>query len=593
MNKLKIRSHLSSAAVIALLWVAPYMGLPVHLQSLLYILFFWITLATSWNILSGYSGYFSFGHGTFFGLGVYGMATLTTNFEWPTVVSALVSGLLSSGLALLVGGIVFRAKKIRGEAFALITLATGFVLSTIIVNSSIDGGAGVYLMSVPLPQWGPDPASTFYYSGLILAISAVLVGRWIFFSPFGLGLLAIHDDEDAAQVNGVHSFKLKMVAFAVSSFFAGVIGAVHAMYVSYVTVGEIFNITVPLTVVLMSILGGSRHWAGPMIGAVLITILMNSFSAGNSALAAKVLIGAVLAISVLMMPKGILGTWQHRLHKLRLRSAFGVDPQDTPETIRLEDRVTSVINLNSALKSQDRQAVLEVQGLSKNFSGLQALEDVSLELHTGEILGLLGPNGSGKSTFINVVTGHYKPSAGLIRLNGQDCTGWPAHKIRRIGMSRTYQIPRPFAGLTVLQNVVLSAQYSGDGLSVEQANTEAWQWIAFTGLESKANHFPDEINLHQRKFLELARALAARPRVLLLDEVLSGLTPSEIASAVETIRKIRERGTSIIFVEHVMSAVMALSDRLVVLNHGRLIAEGLPKDVMSRSEIIEAYLGQD
>ena len=243
--------------------------------------------------------------------------------------------------------------------------------------------------------------------------------------------------------------------------------------------------------------------------------------------------------------------------------------------------------------SMNRQKVLQVRGLSKQFAGIRALNQVDLDLYQGEILGLLGPNGSGKSTFINVVTGHYKPTEGTVLLQGQSCAGWPAHRIRRQGLSRTYQIPRPFHGLTVLQNVILAAHYGGTRLSDAQAKQEALEWMRFTGLHDKGDYFPDELNLHQRKFLELARALAARPQVLLLDEVLSGLTPFEIIAAVQTIRRIRDRGTSIVFVEHVMSAVLALSDRLVVLNQGEVIAEGSPEDVMSREEVVRAYLGDE
>jgi branched-chain amino acid transport system permease protein len=241
--------------------------------------------------------------------------------------------------------------------------------------------------------------------------------------------------------------------------------------------------------------------------------------------------------------------------------------------------------------SQSSTVVLELNGLCKYFAGIKALDGVNLTLHKGEILGLLGPNGSGKSTLINVVTGHLTPTAGSIKLLGQECAGLPAHLIRRIGVSRTYQIPRPFKGLTVLQNVLLSAQFGAHSISGQQAHQLALEWIEFTGLSSKKDDYPDELNLHQRKFLELARALAAQPAVIMLDEVLSGLTPSEIDTAVQTIRLIRSQGTSIVFVEHVMSAVMALSDRLVVLDQGRVIASGAPKDVMSQDVVVKAYLG--
>ena len=585
----KMQKILAVLVLLALLFAAPYIGLPVHLQSLLYVVFFWMTLATSWNILSGYSGYFSFGHGAFFGVGMYGMATLATKADWPVVPAALGSGVLAALLALAIGALVFNARKIRGESFALITLAVGFVLATLVVNTPLDGGPGVYLMSVSLPQWGPKPASTFYYASLVLTVICLAVARWLFKAKAGLGLLAIHDDEDSAEVNGVPTFRLKMAAFALSSFFAGVMGAIHALYVSYVTVGETFNITVPLTVVLMSVLGGSRHWAGPMVGAVLITLLLNAFTAGDSALVGKIIIGLVLAGAVLIMPRGIVGTLQLRQHKRQMqknRGAAAGHEAAPHETTWVQDRP-----LTPPAEIAEREKVLEVRGLSKHFSGIRALHQVNLDLYRGEILGLLGPNGSGKSTFINVVTGHYRPTEGSVVLTGQSCAGWPAHRIRRQGLSRTYQIPRPFHGLTVLQNVTLAAHYGGADLTEAQALEEAREWMRFTGLEDKSDCYPDEINLHQRKFLELARALAARPQVLLLDEVLSGLTPSEINSAVQTIRRIRDRGTSIVFVEHVMSAVLALSDRLVVLNQGQVIAEGLPEDVMSRQEVVRAYLG--
>ena len=584
------------AGLLVLLAAAPYLGLPVHLQSLLYVLFFWVTLATSWNMLSGYSGYFSFGHGAFFGVGMYGMATLATKLEWPLWASLLGSGVAASCLALGIGAVVFRLRAIRGEAFALITLAVTFVLATLIVNTPIDGGPGVYLMGLEIPTLGPAPASTFYYLGLVLAVISVGVARRLLQSRAGLGLLAIHDDEDVAEVHGVATFGLKMQAFALSSFFAGLMGAVHALYVSYVTVGETFNITVPLTVVLMSVLGGSRHWAGPMLGGILITLLLNAFTEGNSALVGKIIIGAVLFVAVLIMPQGILGSWMARQRRRWLAQVTAADlshdelahDEATPATLT----ATSVLD-RSRTYDPNAPVVLEVRGLGKNFAGIQALKDVNLDVRAGEILGLLGPNGSGKSTFINVVTGHFKPSAGSVKILGQESAGLPAHEIRRRGVSRTYQIPRPFGGLTVLQNVSLSAQYGVQGLDAHEAESSAREWLAFTGLHDKADHLPDELNLHQRKFLELARALAARPKVLLLDEVLSGLTPSEIGTAINTIQRIRDAGTSIVFVEHVMSAVMALSDRLVVLDQGGVIAEGLPQDVMSREVVVRAYLGDE
>jgi branched-chain amino acid transport system permease protein len=204
----------------------------------------------------------------------------------------------------------------------------------------------------------------------------------------------------------------------------------------------------------------------------------------------------------------------------------------------------------------------------------------------------VGPNGSGKSTMINVVSGHYRSDAGQIVFGGRALTGLAAHRIAHAGIARTYQIPRPFAHMSVLENVALPAMFGRETLDRAAAEREARTWLDFTGLAAKADALPEDLNLHQRKFLELARALASRPSLLLLDEVLSGLTPSEIDNAIRTIRAIRDQGATIVFVEHVMRAVMELTDRIVVLNYGRVIAEGQPQDVMRRPEVVTAYLGK-
>jgi branched-chain amino acid transport system permease protein len=237
------------------------------------------------------------------------------------------------------------------------------------------------------------------------------------------------------------------------------------------------------------------------------------------------------------------------------------------------------------------EALLVVENLRKAFRGVQALDGVDLSVRRGEILGLLGPNGSGKSTLINVVSGHYRADAGHIRFDGLDLMQQAAHRVARTGIARTYQIPRPFAHLTVLENAILPAMFGGAPMKLTQATEEARRWLAFTGLAGRENALPAVLNLHQRKFLELARALAARPRLLLLDEVLSGLTPTEIDDAVRLILRIRAQGTTIVLVEHVMRVVVALADRIVVLDQGRVIGEGLPAVVMAQSAVITAYLG--
>ena len=235
--------------------------------------------------------------------------------------------------------------------------------------------------------------------------------------------------------------------------------------------------------------------------------------------------------------------------------------------------------------------ILAVRGVAKAFNGVQALAGVDLEVRRGEILGLVGPIGSGKSTLINVVSGHYAADRGSIRFEGSELVGTPAHRIARAGIARTYQIPRPFPQLSVLQNIALPPMFGQVVMDRAGAEEEAWRWLEFTGLADKAAAFPGELNLHQRKFLELARALASRPRLLFLDEVLSGLTPAEMEGALRLIRAIRDQGATIVFVEHVMRAVMELTDRVAVLTYGKAIAEGVPAEVMRHPDVVSAYLG--
>jgi len=362
---------------------------------------------------------------------------------------------------------------------------------------------------------------------------------------------------------------------------------VHALFISYVTTSEVFSITVPLTVILMSVLGGTRHWAGPAVGATVITLLLYAFTKGDLALAGKATTGAVLIAAILFMPQGIVPRLLHR----RTYAPKAAVPPVAAEPAPAPAQAPAQRPARSSAPAPRGDLLLRTKALAKSFFGVQALAGIDVEIRRGEILGLIGPNGSGKTTFINVVSGHYTASAGDIQFEGREIARLAAHRIAHAGIARTYQIPRPFAHLSVRDNVAAAAMFGGAGLSASSARREADHWLGFTGLAAKADALPDALNLHQRKFLELTRALASRPRLVLLDEVLCGLNPAEIDDAIALIRRIRDDGTTVVFVEHVMRAVLALSDRLVVLNHGQLLAEGPAAQVMRRPDVVAAYLG--
>ena len=551
----------------------PFVGLPAFYESFLYLLLSAIVLATSWNLLSGYSGYFSFGHGAFFGVGVYTTAALAGKLGWNFLWTLPLAALTATVLGVALGAVVFRVRALRGELFALLTLAITFVLATIALNA-VDGGPGI-MVNAEIPKLAPTASGVLYLLMLATAALTLWTAYAMYHSRFGTGLSAIHDDEDVAEVMGVPTYRFKLAAFAISCALAGLAGGIHAIFVSYVTVAETFSIALAVNVVLMSALGGTRHWLGPAVGAVAITVLLYAFTSGQAAVIGRALTGLILIIVIIAMPEGILGQILKRFRRKEapVRSVVeGLAPASTP-------------------RKESGEPLLAVKGVAKAFKGVQALAGVDLEVRRGEILGLVGPNGSGKSTLINVVSGHYAADAGSIRFGGEELIGKPAHRIARAGIARTYQIPRPFPQMTVLQNVALPPMFGQVVMDRRHAEDEAWRWLAFTGLEPKAHRLPSELNLHERKFLELARALASRPRLLFLDEVLSGLTPTEMDGALRLIRAIRDQGATIVFVEHVMRAVMELTERIVVLTYGKTIASGAPQEVMRDPQVVGAYLG--
>ncbi len=560
----------------------PMAGMPAFYDSFLYLVFFWISLATSWAILSGFAGYFSFGHAAFFGAGMYTTANLAAKHDVPLLATIPLAGLVAAALGVGIGAVVFRLKRLRGELFALLTLAVTFIVATVILNTPIDGGSGVFLSNVPVPKIVASQSGSIYVLGFVLCAATMVIAWWVAHSRLGMGLAAIHDDEDVAETKGVPTFRYKLAALALSAGIAGAVGGVHAVYVGFLTVGDTFGIAVPLYVVLMSVLGGARHWLGPAIGAIAIGTSLYAFTGGDMAMIGRAIVAFVLIVAILVLPDGVVPAVQAWLK--RRRGAISTAPvvvAAVPPVPRM------------AAPDENAPVALTIRDVAKSFGGLQALRGVTLDVRKGEILGLVGPNGSGKTTLINMITGHFPLTSGTIALGDAAIGALPAHRIARLGVARTYQIPRPFAHLSALDNVALSAVFGGAATSIAAARADAGCWLSFAGLGGKAAALPAELNLHERKFLEFARALAAKPKLLLLDEVLSGLNPSEIDRAIELIRGIRAEGTTIVFVEHLMRAVVELSDRVAVLNEGTLLALGAPREIMRDPRVVSVYLGKD
>jgi branched-chain amino acid transport system permease protein len=616
-----------TVAIFLLPWIRGVTGFPVSYLVLLTAVLFWTAQATSWNILSGYSGYFSFGQGAFYGIGVYTMAVLTGRQGQSWWIGMLLGGGLALVLALFIGTIAFRLRSLRGEIFALLTLAIPFILSAIArVTDAIDGGQGIILPVPAYPELlGPFQQFIFLLSGAV-AVLALVAAYVMQRTRYGWALFAIHDAEDVAEGLGVPTFRHKMIAIGVNGLLAGLSGAVNALQVGFVSPEGTFNLRVPLFVIVMSVLGGRLFWAGPMVGAVYIVTLQNRLADGFEGWS-LIILGTVLVLLVLFAPEGLMARFVRRpwtvagllvgvMAALGLYGRWG-DPVTwlaaglgaaavvafLPGAKRPRTRASEASGRVGAIPADVERDVLplpgvgrrlvEVTSVTKHFGGVRALRGVSMAVSEGEIVGLVGPNGSGKTTLVNLMAGTLAPTSGSISIDGVDVAGMSPHEIAHQGIARTYQIPKPFHSLTVRDNDVIAIMFGRDRRGLDASRSAAGEALALVGLTDLGDARPGEINLHERQLLEMARAMATKPAVLLLDEALAGLNPVEIDNAVAVVRRIHRSGVSIVLVEHLLRVVNQLATRMVVLDQGVQLAEGDPKVVMRDPAVVAAYLGSE
>jgi branched-chain amino acid transport system permease protein len=628
-------------ALASLPWLRQAFDLPIFFLSFGTIVLSWAALATSWNILSGYSGYFSFGQGGFYGVGVYTTAVLTGRHAWDFLPTVPLAGAVAAVLGLLVGLVAFRLRSLRGEVFALLTLAVPFIVAPIArLSPSIDGGQGI---TVPVPDI-PEPLSSFqdlsYLLCLGIAAIAVVVAYLAQRTRLGWALFAIRDAEGVAEGLGVPTFRSKMVAIAITAFIAGLAGGVAAIQVGYVTVEGTFNLQVPLFVIVMSVLGGRLHWLGPAVGALVIVALRDRLTTSGFEGYSLIVLGAILVVFVVIAPEGLVPRMRRRLVPVLI--AFTVVfaglwltglREDPIDWLVLALLAAAVVAFLPGIRRRGTEAALEPVGpevaadaaafpepiltpmpptsaapagaalavaepiivatnVTKQFGGVRALNGVSLTVREGELIGLVGPNGSGKTTLVNLLSGLFRPTSGTISVDGVNIGRLSPHDIAHVGVARTYQIPRPFASMTVRDNVAMAIMFGRSPSGLAAARNGAEEHLALVGLEDLADALPGEVNLHERQLLEMARALATRPRVLLLDEALAGLNPAEVDNAVRVVRRIHASGIAIVLVEHLLRVVNQLATRIVVLDQGRTLAEGDPAEVMADPAVIRAYLGR-
>jgi ABC-type branched-subunit amino acid transport system ATPase component len=411
-----------------------------------------------------------------------------------------------------------------------------------------------------------------------MLVAVVLVTRLIERSRFGMALLAIKQNEAAAEAAGIDTLFWKLAAISVSGAIASLVGAFYAVVLLVVTPASVFGMLVSAQALTVALFGGVGTVWGPVIGSAILIPLAEVLHAELGHIIPGiqgVVYGLAIVILILVAPEGIF--W-------KVRDWWGLGRRTTATTFDGE-------TLQKTTARPPRgDVILEVRGLSKSFGGLRAVDNVSFAVRQGDILGIIGPNGAGKTTVFNLLNGFLEPDAGEILLDGRNVVGWKPHRLCRAGVARTFQIMRPFARMSIAENVVLGAYVRARGDA--QARRLAAHAIARVGLTALADRLAGELATQHLRLMELARALAGSPRILLLDETLAGLGHNEADEMIAVVRRLAGDGITIVIIEHTMQAMVRLVDHFVVLDHGAVLAGGPPEAVTRDPRVIEAYLGK-
>ncbi|MDG4665594.1 branched-chain amino acid ABC transporter ATP-binding protein/permease [Mycobacterium sp. 236(2023)] len=547
--------------------------------------------ASGLNIITGFTGYLSLSQGAFIGIGAYVGAILATRFpDTQPLVWVPVAGVVAALIAMLLGLVTYRS---RGPAFVIITVAFLFLIQFVAIEwvSVTNGTSG---LTLPLPDWPEAWGNWPFHLALVALLGlSLLMTWWIRRTKFGMGLIAIREDEGKAGTIGVNAPVYKLLAFGASALFVGMAGSVYGYYLSFVDPIGMFSIITSALIVLAVILGGRGTLFGPVLGAFIIqpvNIYANqAFGGGNARL---VLFGGLLVLLVIVLPKGILPTAAALIEKARTKGTVGLsgarlNPLDRP-LVRAEIRKPEPTG----------RALLEVRGLHKSFGGNHAVNDCSFTVPEGSITALIGPNGSGKTTVFNLISGTMTPDKGEILLNGEHIEGISPWSRAHHGLGRTFQITRLFREMTVLENVVaplrnFSVPQLGLGAVSGSEAARAEELLEFVGMAAYRDAQAGALSYGQQKLVELAQVLMLDPKLILLDEPAGGINPTLIERMGDLIRELNAGGKTFLLVEHNMPFVVGLCDPIRVLARGAVIAEGTPEQIQKDPVVLDAYLGDD
>ena len=571
------RYWLGGAFVLAALALIPTSG-SAYTTTLLFTMLISYALAQSWDWVGGEAGYINLAHFGFYGIGAYAFCLSLLNGV-PIIVCFVIAVAVTSFVAFVVSFPLFR---LRGDYFAFATLAILPLTELLAFNFEFTGGAdGVVLP----PKYVLFEA---YYIAIGLVAATAVATVWLIRTRFGYSLKAIRNDEEAAEISGIRIFPAKSKVLILSAAFASVAGALQGWQLSYIDPTTVFGLDVALIPIAMALLGGSGLLWGAVVGVIILS-LFNQLLIVSLPILQTAIFGLLLLLIGRYMPGGLLRSAVIRDNRW---IGFLGREHDKFVTATLSAPATGELPLPRHAAGSG-QPVLECRNVTMAFGGNIAVDDISLTINAGEIVGLVGTNGSGKTTLFNCISKVFEQKSGEIVFLGTDLAGARRDDASKLGIGRTYQIPRPFSDLTVVENIAMPLMNRGEGsATLADALGLATQFAAYVGLTGQLAARADSLNLQQKKALELARALACKPKLLLVDEVASGLTPVEVRNFVNHIRELRDDyGITIIWVEHIFSALAQVVDRVIVLEQGSIIADGPLDQVVKDERVLSTYLG--